>query len=115
MDIFAAACPRRAKVARQRTCPIGDLIGADMESPYLEQVDAAMDIKQQAKGKILKTPSSKRSPGSLTPASAARCSLVSPMTDHLRHEDDYATFSKRGQVGDQDLGRRTRTSSRPPR
>ena len=105
MDVFAAEVQKRAKVARQRTCPIGDLIGADMESAYLEYKSTLRwDIKQQAKGKIPEDAVIKTIAG-FANARFGGTLLVGVADDGTIHglEDDYATFSKRGQVGDQDL------------
>lgn len=105
MDIFAAVVQQRAKVARQRTCPIGDLIGADMESPYLEYKSTLRwDIKQQAKGKIPEDAVVKTIAG-FANARFGGTLLVGVADDGTIYglEDDYATFSKRGKVGDQDL------------
>ena len=51
MDIFAVTVQRRAIVARQRTCPIGDLLGSDRESQHLEYKSTLRwDINRQDKG-----------------------------------------------------------------
>ena len=104
-DIYAVEVHRRATVARQRTCPIGDLLGADRESQFLEYKSTLRwDIRQQRKGghpedAVLKTIAGfGNSPtgGTL---------LVGVADDGTVHglEDDFATFSKRGERGDHDL------------
>ncbi len=104
-DIYAVEVHRRATVARQRTCPIGDLLGADRESQYLEYKSTLRwDIRGKRKGghpedAVIKTIAGfANSPlgGTL---------LVGVADDGSVHglEDDFATFSKRGERGDRDL------------
>ena len=104
-DIYAVEVHRRATVARQRTCPIGDLLGADRESQYLEYKSTLRwDIREKRKGghpedAVIKTIAGfANSPlgGTL---------LVGVADDGSVHglEDDFATFSKRGERGDRDL------------
>ena len=72
MDIFAATVQRRAIVARQRTCPIGDLLGPDRESQHLEYKSTLRwDINRQDKGGAPEDAPSRPSPASPTPNSAA--------------------------------------------
>ena len=104
MDIFAAVVQKRAKVARQRTCPIGDLIGADMVALPRVQVDAAVGHQATGQGQDPEDAVVKTIAG-FANARFGGTLLVGVADDGTIYglEDDYATFSKRGQVGDQDL------------
>ena len=105
MDIFAVEVQRRATVARQRTCPIGDLLGPDRESLYLEYKSTLRwDIHQQHKGGAPEDAAVKAIAG-FTNSEFGGTLLMGVADDGSVHglEDDYATFSKRGQRGDQDL------------
>jgi type I restriction enzyme R subunit len=105
MDVFAVEVQKRATVARQRTCPIGDLLGPDRESLYLEYKSTLRwDIKAQKKGSIPEDAVIKTIVG-FANAPFGGTLLVGVADDGTVHglEDDYATFSKRGERGDQDL------------
>ena len=105
MDIFAVEVQRRATVARQRTCPIGDLLGPDRESQFLEYKSTLRwDIHQQRKGGAVEDAAIKTIAG-LANSDFGGTLLIGVADDGSVHglEDDYATFSKRGQRGDQDL------------
>lgn len=105
MDIFAVNVQRRAAVARQRTCPIGDLLGPDRESLFLEYKSTLRwDIREQRKGGIPEDAVIKTIAG-FANSEYGGTLLVGVADDGSVHglEDDYATFSKRGERGDQDL------------
>ena len=105
MDIFAVEVQRRATVARQRTCPIGDLLGADRESEFLEYKSTLRwDIHQQHKGGAVEDAAVKTIAG-FANSDFGGTLLVGVADDGTVRglEDDYATFSKRGDRGDQDL------------
>jgi len=105
MDVFAVEVQRRATVARQRTCPIGDLLGSDRESEFLEYKSTLRwDIRQQRKGGPVEDAAIKTIAG-FANSDFGGTLLVGVADDGSVHglEDDYATFSKRGQRGDQDL------------
>ena len=105
MDVFAVDVQRRAIVARQRTCPIGDLLGRDRESLFLEYKSTLRcDIQQQRKGGAPEDATVKTVAG-FANSQFGGTLLIGVADDGTVHglEDDYATFSKRGQRGDQDL------------
>ena len=105
MDIFAVEVQRRATVARQRTCPIGDLLGDDRESEFLEYKSTLRwDIHQQRKGGAVEDAAIKTIAG-FANSDYGGTLLIGAADDGTVHglEDDYATFSKRGRRGDQDL------------
>ncbi len=105
MDVFAVEVQRRATVARQRTCPIGDLLGSDRESEFLEYKSTLRwDIRQQRKGGPVEDAAIKTIAG-FANSDFGGTLLVGVADNGAVHglEEDYATFSKRGQRGDQDL------------
>ena len=105
MDVFAVAVQRRATVARQRHCPIGDLLGPDRESLYLEYKSTLRwDIKQQQKTDVVADAAIKTIAGFANSAHGGTL-LIGVADDGSIHglEDDYATFIKRGHRGDRDL------------
>ena len=105
MDIFAADVQKRAIVARQRICPIGDLLGPDRESLFLEYKSTVRwDIRRQDKGGAPEDAAIKTVAG-FANSTFGGTLLIGVADDGTVHglEDDYATFSKRGQRGDQDL------------
>ena len=105
MAIFAASVQQRAIAARQRTCPIGDLLGADRESQYLEYKSTLRwDINRQARGGAPEDAAIKTIAG-FANSEFGGTLLIGVADDGTvcGLEDDYATFSKRGQRGDQDL------------
>ena len=105
MDIFAVEVQRRATVARQRTCPIGDLLGPDRESEFLEYKSTLRwDLRQQRKGGAVEDAAIKTIAG-FANSDFGGILLIGVADDGSVHglEDDYATFSKRGQRSDQDL------------
>ena len=103
--LYAAAVQKRATAARQRTCPIGDLLGSDRESQYLEYKSTLRwDIKQSQKSRVIEDAAIKTIAGFAN--SPYGGTLLIGVTDNgAIHglEDDYATFTKRGQRGDRDL------------
>ena len=105
LDIFAVNVQKRAAVARQRTCPIGDLLGPDGESQFLEYKSTLRwDIREQRKGGAPEDAVVKTIAG-FANSEYGGTLLVGVADDGSVHglEEDYATFSKRGQRGDQDL------------
>ena len=103
--VYAAKVHKQAIVSHQQTCPIGDLLGPDRESLYLEYKSTLRwNIKQQQKSKIIETAAIKTIAGFANSRYGGTL-LIGVADDGSIHglEDDYKTFSKRGQVGDQDL------------
>jgi len=96
----------RARVARQRTCPIGDLVGADREDAHLEYKSTLRwDIHgESAKTGIPEKGVIKTIAGFLNSEHGGTL-LIGVADDGSIYglEADYATFSKRGQRGDHDL------------
>lgn len=96
----------RARVARQRTCPIGELIGADREDSHLEYKSTLRwDIRgESAKTGIPEKAVVKTVAGFLnSPYGGTLLIGVADDGSVYGLEADYATFSKRGQRGDHDL------------
>ena len=96
---------RRARVARQRTCPIGELIGPDREDRFLEYKSTMRwDVKKGEKAKYIEDAIVKTIAGFANSPYGGTL-LVGVTDDGEIHglEDDYATFSKRGERGDRDL------------
>ena len=103
--VYAAKVQKQAIVAKQQTCPIGDLLGPDRESLHLEYKSTLRwDIKQQQKSKAIETASIKTIAGFANSPYGGTL-LIGVADNGSIHglEDDYNTFSKRGQVGDHDL------------
>ena len=103
--VYAAKVQKQAIVANQQTCPIGDLLGPDRESLYLEYKSTLRwDIKQQQKSKIIETAAIKTIAGFANSPYGGTL-LIGVADDGSIHglEDDYTTFYKRGQIGDHDL------------
>ncbi len=96
---------RRARVARQRTCAIGDLIGPDREDTHLEYKSTLRwDIRKATKAKYIEDAAIKTIAGFANSRYGGTL-LIGVADDGTLHglEDDYATFSQRGQRGDRDL------------
>ena len=96
---------KRARVARQRTCPIGELIRPDGETRFLEYKSTMRwDVNKGEKAGYLEDAIVKAIAGFANSAYGGTL-LVGVADDGSIHglEDDYATFSKRGERGDQDL------------
>ncbi|MCY4621111.1 MAG: DEAD/DEAH box helicase family protein [bacterium] len=103
--VYAAKVQKQAIVAHQQTCPIGDLLGPDRESQYLEYKSTLRwDIKQGQKSKLIETAAIKTIAGFANSWYGGTL-LIGVADDGSVHglEDDYNTFSKRGQFGDHDL------------
>ena len=103
--VYAAKVQKQAIVANQQTCPIGDLLGPDRESLYLEYKSTLRwDIKQQQKSKIIENAAIKTIAGFANSPYGGTL-LIGVADNGSIHglEDDYNTFSKRGQFGDHDL------------
>ena len=103
--VYAAKVQKQAIVAHQQTSPIGDLLGSDRESLYLEYKSTLRwDIKLQQKSKLIETAAIKTIAG-FTNSHYGGTLLLGVADDGTIHglEDDYNTFSKRGQIGDHDL------------
>ena len=103
--VYAAKVQKQATVAHHQTCPIGDLLGPDRESLYLEYKSTLRwDIKQGQKSKPIETAAIKTIAG-FANSHYGGTLLIGVADDGSVHglEDDYNTFSKRGQLGDQDL------------
>ena len=103
--LYAAAVQKRATVARQRTCPIGDLLGPDRESQYLEYKSTLRwDIKQQQKSRVIENAAIKTIAGFANSPYGGTLLIGVTDTGAIHGlEADYATFTKRGQRGDRDL------------
>ena len=103
--VYAAKVQKQAIVAKQQTCPIGDLLGPDRESLYLEYKSTLRwDIKQQQKSKHIETAAIKTIAGFANSPYGGTL-LIGVADDGSVHglEDDYRTFSKYGQQGNHDL------------
>ena len=103
--VYAAKVQKQAIVAHQQTCPIGDLLGPDRESLYLEYKSTLRwDIKLQQKSKIIETAAIKTIAGFANSWYGGTL-LIGVADNGSIHglEDDYNTFSKHGQIGDHDL------------
>ena len=103
--VYAAKVQKQAIVAHQQTCPIGDLLGPDRESLYLEYKSTLRwDIKQEQKSKVIQDAAIKTIAGFANSWYGGTL-LIGVADNGSIHglEDDYNTFSKRGQVGDHDL------------
>lgn len=96
---------KRARVARQRTCPIGELIQPDGETRYLEYKSTLRwDVQLGQKATYLEDGVVKTIAGFAN--SQYGGTLLVGVTDDggiYGLEDDYATFWKRGERGDRDL------------
>ncbi len=107
-ELLAARLPwvyARARVARQRVCPIGELLGPDREDQYMEYKSTLhWDIKVEAKSGIPEDMVIKTVAGFANSEHGGTL-LIGVADDGTVFglEDDYATFSKRGQRGDHDL------------
>ena len=96
---------KRARVARQRTCPIGDLIQPDGETRFLEYKSTLRwDVQKAEKASYLEDSVVKTIAGFANSRYGGTL-LVGVADDGPIHglDDDYATFSKRGERGDRDL------------
>ncbi|MDJ0770606.1 MAG: ATP-binding protein [Ilumatobacter sp.] len=95
----------QAKVARQRTCPIGELIQPDGETSFLEYKSTLRwDVNRGEKSKVMEDAVVKTIAGFAN--SKYGGTLLVGVTDDggiYGLEADYATFSKRGERGDRDL------------
>ena len=103
--VYAAKVQKQAIVAKQQTCPIGDLLGPDRETLYLEYKSTLRwDIKQQQKSKHIETAAIKTIAGFANSPYGGTL-LIGVADDGSVHglEDDYKTFSKHGQQGNHDL------------
>ena len=103
--VYAAKVQKQAIVAHQQTCPIGDLLGPDRESLYLEYKSTLRwDIKQQQKSKVIEQAAVKTIAGFANSWYGGTL-LIGVADNGSIHglEDDYNTFSKHGQIGDHDL------------
>jgi type I restriction enzyme R subunit len=92
-------------VARQRVCPIGELLGPDREDQYLEYKSTVRwDIKAAGKTGVPEDMVVKTIAG-FSNSEHGGTLLIGVADDGSLHglEDDYATFSKRGERGDRDL------------
>ena len=105
MDIFALEVQRRATVARQRECPIGDLLGPDRESEFLEYKSTLRwDIHRQRKGDTVEDAAIKTIAGFANSDFGGTLLIGVADDGSVRGlENDYSTFAERGQRDDQDL------------
>jgi len=105
LDEYRPDIYRRARVARQRTCPVSELIRPDGESRFLEYKSTLRwDVQTGEKAGYLEDAVVKAIAGFAN--SAYGGTLLVGVTDTggiYGLEADYATFSKRGERGDRDL------------
>lgn len=105
LDRSAPKIYAEARVARQRTCPIGEFIEPDGETRFLEYKSTMRwDVKLGEKAKYIEDSTVKTIAGFANSNSGGTL-LVGVADNGGIHglEDDYATFSKRGERGDRDL------------
>jgi type I restriction enzyme R subunit len=105
LAVYTPTIYARAKVAGQRTCPIGELIRSDGESMWLEYKSTLRwDVRKAVKAGYIEDATVKTIAG-FANAPFGGTLLVGVADDGTVHglEDDYATFSKRGERGDRDL------------
>jgi type I restriction enzyme R subunit len=96
----------RARVARQRTCAIGDLLGADREDSYLEYKSTLRwDIRAESKKTAIPEKAVVKTIAAFLNSDFGGTLLIGVADDGSVHglADDYKTFSKRGERGDHDL------------
>jgi type I restriction enzyme R subunit len=96
----------RARVARQHMCPIGDLLGADREDGHLEYKSTLRwDIKAESKKTGIPEKAVVKTVAGFLNSDFGGTLLIGVADDGSGHglEDDYKTFSKRGERGDHDL------------
>jgi type I restriction enzyme, R subunit len=96
---------KRARVARQRTCPIGELIKPDGETRFLEYKSTMRwDVRKGEKAAYIEDAVVKTIAGfSNSPYGGTLLVGVTDDGGIYGLEDDYATFSKRTERGDRDL------------
>ena len=103
---YLPAIYARARVARQRTCPIGDLIGPDREDLHLEYKSTLRyDIRAESHKTGIPEKAVIKTIAGFLNSDHGGTLLIGVTDDGTLYglEADYATFSKRGQRGDHDL------------
>ncbi len=105
IDAYRPEIYKRARVARQRTCPIGDLIKPDGETVSLEYKSTMRwDVRKGEKAGYIEDSIVKTIAGfANSPYGGTLLVGVADDGQIYGLEDDYATFSKRGERGDRDL------------
>ena len=105
LDRSAPKIYAEARVARQRTCPIGELIQPDGETRFLEYKSTLRwDVKLSEKAKYIEDSIVKTVAGfANSPYGGTLLVGVEDNGNIYGLENDYATFSKRGERGDRDL------------
>ncbi|MEW6581413.1 MAG: type I restriction endonuclease [Actinomycetota bacterium] len=106
IDAYLPALHAKARVARQAVCPIGDLLGPDRENRFLEyKATLRWDINQQSKTTGIPESAVVKTVAGFLNSEFGGTLLIGVADDGTVRglEDDYATFSKRGHRGDQDL------------
>ena len=96
----------RARVARQQSCPIGELIGADREDLHLEyKATLRWDIDSQSKKTGIPNKAAMKTIAGFLNGEHGGTLLIGVADDGSIYglEADYATFSNRGEKGDRDL------------
>lgn len=96
----------RARVARQRTCPIGELLGTDREDLHLEYKSTLRwDIRAGSHKTGIPGKAVVKTVAGFLNSPYGGTLLIGVADDGTVYglEADYATFSKRGQRGDHDL------------
>lgn len=105
LDEYRPDIYKRARVARQRTCPISELIRPDGETRFLEYKSTLRwDVQLGEKASYLEDAVVKTIAGFAN--SSYGGTLLIGVTDTggiYGLDDDYASFSKRGERGDRDL------------
>lgn len=96
----------RARVARQRTCPIGELLGPDREDLYLEYKSTLRyDIRAESHKTAIPEKAAIKTIAGFLNSEHGGTLLIGVADDGTIYglEADYNTFSKRGRRGDHDL------------
>ncbi|MGI8757131.1 MAG: type I restriction endonuclease [Acidimicrobiales bacterium] len=96
----------RARVARQRTCPIGELLGADREDLHLEYKSTLRwDIDSASKKTGIPNKAVMKTVAGFLNGEVGGTLLIGVADDGSIYglEADYATFTDRAKKGDRDL------------
>lgn len=96
----------RARVARQRSCPIGELLGPDREDLHLEYKSTLRwDIRAESKKTGIPEKAAVKTIAGFLNSEYGGTLLIGVADDGSVYglEDDYKTFSKRGERGAHDL------------
>ncbi len=105
LNSYLPGIHQQARVAHQHSCPIGELLGPDREDKLLEYKSTLRwDIRKAEKAGYIQDTVMKTIAGFANSPYGGTL-LIGVADDGSIHglEDDYATFSKRGERGDRDL------------